>query len=302
VRLAERRLSLLGRGGSYAAWGTFIKRILSFPLNLHEISPQPIDTEHHTLTPAPRLSVNLNKIALLRNSRRTGVPDVLEFANQAHEAGADGITLHPRPDERHIRCTDVFELAQRIRPWRPKFELNVEGYPDDRLFDIVSVVRPEQCTLVPDEPDVLTSEKGWILDGAQLPLVKSAVAMTKQCGSRAILFVNPDPNVLSAISDTGADGIEIYTGSYAAAARKGNGQELLNRIAETGRRAADLGLAVNIGHDLNLVNLPPLLAAMPVVAEASIGHELMADALISGFRAAVIAYRAALSRCAAEKP
>jgi pyridoxine 5-phosphate synthase len=248
------------------------------------------------LTTTPRLSVNLNRIALLRNSRRTGVPDVLHFAALAHEAGADGITVHPRPDERHIRGVDVFELAQTMRPWRPGFELNVEGYPDGRFFDIVSAVRPEQCTLVPDGPDVFTSENGWKLDGAELPLVKRAVATAKQCGSRVILFVDPDPDVVSLISDTVADGIEIYTGSYAAAARNGDGQALLKRVAETARRAAALGLAVNIGHDLNLDNIPPLVAAMPTVAEASIGHELTADALVSGFKAAVIAYKAALTK------
>jgi pyridoxine 5-phosphate synthase len=255
-----------------------------------------VGTEQHPLTLAPRLSVNLNKIALLRNSRRTGVPDVLHFAALAHQAGADGITVHPRPDERHVRRADVFELAQRIQPWRPRFELNLEGYPDGRYFDIVRAVRPEQCTLVPDGPDALTSEDGWKLAGAELSSVKRAVDIAKQCGSRVILFVDPDPDVVSLIPDTGSDGIEIYTGSYAAAARIGDGQALLERLAETARRAAALGLAVNIGHDLNLINLPPLVAVMPSVAEASIGHELTADALISGFMAAVTAYKAALTK------
>ncbi len=250
----------------------------------------------------PRLSVNLNKIALLRNSRRTGVPDVLHFAALAHEAGADGITVHPRPDERHIRGVDVFALAQNMRPWRPRFELNVEGYPDGRFFDIVGAVRPEQCTLVPDGPDVFTSEDGWKLDGAELPFVKRAVATAKQCGSRVILFVDPDPEVVSLISETGADGIEIYTGSYATAARNGDSQALLKDIAETARRAAVVGLVVNIGHDLNLDNIPPLVAAMPTVAEASIGHELTADALITGFKAAVIKYKATLTKRDAGNP
>ena len=244
----------------------------------------------------PRLSVNLNKIALLRNSRRTGVPDVRHFVALAHEAGADGITVHPRPDERHIRRSDVFDLAQSMRPWRPSFELNIEGYPDERFFEIVSTARPEQCTLVPDGPDVFTSDEGWKLDEAKLPSVKRAVARAKQCGSRVILFVDPDPDVVSLIPDTGADGIEIYTGSYAAAARNGDCLMLLQRIAETARRAATVGLAVNIGHDLNLGNIPPLLAAMPTLAEASIGHELTADALISGFKAAVTSYKAALTK------
>jgi pyridoxine 5-phosphate synthase len=244
----------------------------------------------------PRLSVNLNKVALLRNSRRTGVPDVLRFAELAHEAGADGITVHPRPDERHIRRTDVFELAQQMRPWRPHFELNLEGYPDERFFDIVRIVRPEQCTLVPDGPDAFTSEEGWKLGAAELPLVKRAVSTAKQCGSRVILFVDPDPDVVSSVSTTGADGIEIYTGSYAAAIRNGDHRARLNDIAETARRASALGFAINIGHDLNPSNLRLLVAAMPALAEASIGHELTADALVIGFKAAVMAYKAALTK------
>ena len=246
--------------------------------------------------PTPtRLSVNLNKVALLRNSRRTGVPDVLRFAELAHEARADGITVHPRPDERHIRRTDVFELAQRTRPWRPRFELNLEGYPDDRLFDIVRIVRPEQCTLVPDRPDTFTSEEGWKLSAAELPWVKRAVSTAKQCGSRVILFVDPNPDVVSSVATTGADGIEIYTGSYASAMRTGIHRAQLNDIVETAQRAAALGLAINIGHDLNLRNLQPLMAALPAVAEASIGHELTADALVMGFKPAVMAYKAALT-------
>ena len=141
-----------------------------------------------------RLSVNLNKVALLRNSRRTGVPDLLSFARLAHEAGADGITVHPRPDERHIRRADVIALTDLMRPWRPRFELNVEGYPDDRLLEIVRLVRPEQCTLVPDAPIAFTSEEGWRLSNEDMPLLCSAVAALKACGCRTILFVDPDPN------------------------------------------------------------------------------------------------------------
>src|SRR5205814_1505803 len=131
-----------------------------------------------------RLSVNLNKIALLRNSRHTGVPDVLKFARIAHEAGADGLTVHPRPDERHIRRSDVPALARLMQPWRPQCELNIEGYPDDRLFEIVREVRPEQCTLVPDPPGAFTSEEGWKLDNRDVPLVNQAVAELKRLGRR----------------------------------------------------------------------------------------------------------------------
>lgn len=244
----------------------------------------------------PRLSVNLNKVALLRNSRHTGVPDLLNFARLAHEAGADGITLHPRPDERHIRLADVIALAELMRPWRPHFELNVEGYPDERMLHIVRMVRPEQCTLVPDAPTAFTSEEGWKLNNEDTPFVSSAVATLKTCGCRVILFVDPDPNVVPRVPGTGANGIEIYTGSYAAAARAGVPGPPLEACAATARAADRLGQVINIGHDLNLDNIPPLIAAMSTVNEASIGHELTADALVMGFGAAVAAYKAALSR------
>lgn len=242
-----------------------------------------------------RLSVNLNKIALLRNSRRTGVPDVLRFGRIAHDAGADGLTMHPRPDERHIRGDDVFAAAEMMRPWRPGFELNLEGYPDRRFLDIVAEVKPEQCTLVPDAPDAFTSEEGWKLDTAQHRLVDQALAELKPLGCRVILFLDPDPAAVAPVHDIGADGIEIYTGAYAAAFRNGTSAGLLRSCAAAAARAAELGLTVNIGHDLNLDNLPPLVAALPGFAEASIGHELTADALAMGFAAAVRAYRAVLN-------
>ena len=242
-----------------------------------------------------RLSVNLNKIALLRNSRRTGVPDVVEFGRLAHQAGADGLTVHPRPDERHIRRSDVPALAELMRPWRPGFELNVEGYPDERLMEIVREVRPEQCTLVPDGPGVLTSEEGWKLDNTDTPIVVPAVAALKRLGCRVILFVDPDPRVVERIPGSGTDGIEIYTGTYAAAFRAGDAAAELRACAATAARAAERGLIVNAGHDLNLLNLPDLVRAMPCLAEASIGHELTADALLLGFTDAVRAYKTALA-------
>src|SRR5881227_4002770 len=168
-----------------------------------------------------RLSVNLNKVALLRNSRHTGVPDVLKFARIAHDAGADGLTVHPRPDERHIGRADVPALARLMQPWRPACELNIEGYPDERLMAIVRQVRPEQCTLVPDSPSVLTSEEGWKLDGSDAALV--------------------NPAVVERVPGSGADGIEIYTGSYAAAHRAGNGTAALRACAATAAQAAALG-------------------------------------------------------------
>jgi pyridoxine 5-phosphate synthase len=244
-----------------------------------------------------RLSVNLNKVALLRNSRHTGVPDLLTFAEIALEAGAAGITVHPRPDERHIRRDDVPALSNLMQSRRPTIELNVEGYPDARFLDIVSAARPEQCTLVPDSPSAFTSEKGWDLDSDEMNILVPNIEQMKKLGSRIILFVDPDPpiSVLEKAKEIGADGIEIYTGSYAAAFRVGKHQGLLGACAQTASQARSRGLVVNAGHDLNLSNLPPLVERIPFLAEASIGHELTADALRMGFDRAVKAYSAVLA-------
>ena len=242
-----------------------------------------------------RLSVNLNKVALLRNSRRTGVPDLLHLARVALDAGAAGLTVHPRPDERHIRRSDVPALAALMQPARPRVEFNIEGYPDARMQAILQEVKPEQCTFVPDAPDAFTSEEGWKLDAAQMALARPALAAAKSLNCRVILFIDPERDVVSRVRDAGADGIEIYTGGYAEAFRAGGDiQAALQRIGETARRAQGLGLVVNAGHDLNLHNIPPLMQAVPFLAEASIGHELTADALEMGFAAAVRAYASAL--------
>ncbi len=241
-----------------------------------------------------RLSVNLNKIALLRNSRRTGVPDLLRFARLALESGAQGLTVHPRPDERHIRGSDVPELGALMRPRRPVCEFNIEGYPDDRLMDILRAERPEQVTLVPDAPDAFTSEAGWRLDAAERTLAAPAVLAIKRLGCRVILFIDPDPAVIERVRDIGADGVEIYTGRFAAAFRDANHAPILAQIAATAQAAQAAELVVNAGHDLNLHNIPPLLQAVPRLAEASIGHELTADALEDGFARTVAAYAKAL--------
>ncbi len=242
-----------------------------------------------------RLSVNLNKVALLRNSRRTNVPDLLEFARIVHDAGADGLTVHPRPDERHIRGSDVPALAGVMAPWRPGFEYNIEGYPDERLMEIIRATRPEQVTLVPDAPGAFTSEEGWQLtDPAQVALVRDYLAGLKALGARTVLFIDPDPAVVARVKGVRADGVEIYTGEYAAQARGGASAPLLDAIAATAAEAGRLGLVVNMGHDLNLENIPAIAAKVPNIAEASIGHELTADALKMGFAGAVRAYRRAL--------
>ncbi|MGH7154658.1 MAG: pyridoxine 5'-phosphate synthase [Acetobacteraceae bacterium] len=242
-----------------------------------------------------RLSVNLNKVALLRNARHTGVPDLLHFARIALDAGAAGLTVHPRPDERHIRRSDVPALAALMRPVRPKIEFNIEGYPDARTQAILEEARPEQCTFVPDAPDAFTSDEGWKLGAEQMALARPAIAAAKALGCRVILFIDPDPGVVARVREAGADGVEIYTGGYAEAFSAGGvTTALLPQIGETAQRAAELGLLVNAGHDLNLRNIPPLMGVVPFLAEASIGHELTADALEMGFAAAVRAYAAAL--------
>ena len=230
-----------------------------------------------------RLFGRLEELAFVPVARRASA---LGYYRRPHDAGADGLTVHPRPDERHIRRSDVPALASLMQPWRPQCELNIEGYPDDRLLEIVREVRPEQCTLVPDPPGAFTSEEGWKLDNRDVPLVNQAVAELKRLGCRVILFVDPDPSVIERVPGSGANGIEIYTGTYAAAFRAGRSRKELEACAATAARAHERGLVVNAGHDLNLDNLPPLVAAMPFLAEASIGHELTADALVMGFAAA----------------
>ncbi len=241
-----------------------------------------------------RLSVNLNKIALLRNARRTGVPDLRRFGRLALQAGAQGLTVHPRPDERHIRGADVPLLTELMQSDRPLKELNIEGYPDDRLIRILHDNRPEQATLVPDAPEAFTSEEGWKLDPAQAVLATPAIAAMRALGCRVILFIDPDPGVIDRVVQAGADGVEIYTGAYAAAFQHDRHAPILQRIAATAARAQAAGLVVNAGHDLNLQNIPPLMQAVPFLAEASIGHELTADALENGFAATVAAYARAL--------
>lgn len=242
-----------------------------------------------------RLSVNLNKIALLRNSRRTGVPDLETFPALVKAGGGRGITVHPRPDQRHIRHADIGALAAVIAAWRPAFEYNIEGNPTPAFLDLVASVRPEQCTLVPDAPNVLTSDKGWELTAAEVAALERPVAMLRAIGARIILFVDPDPAIAARVVDTGADGIEIYTGSFAAAHKQGNSAQLIDNIGELGASAKTNGLIVNAGHDLNLDNISLLMSAVPHLHEASIGHDLTADALAMGFERTVSLYAAALN-------
>jgi pyridoxine 5-phosphate synthase len=240
-----------------------------------------------------RLSVNLNKIALLRNARRTGVPDVLDFARLVLSSGGKGITVHPRPDARHITWDDVFALAALMQDSRPAVEFNIEGRPSEDFLDRVVQVRPEQVTLVPDAAQVLTSDKGWDLGSDERAFLGPVIARLKAAGARICLFMDPDPSAVERVKDTGADGVEIYTGTFAEAFRRNDFERELKACVAAAGVAHRAGLIVNAGHDLNLRNLPSVMK-MPGLREVSIGHEFTVDALIMGFAAAIAAYRAVL--------
>jgi pyridoxine 5-phosphate synthase len=243
-----------------------------------------------------KLSVNLNKVALLRNQRDVGYPSVLDAARLVVHAGAHGITVHPRPDERHIRRTDVTELAVLIRDeFSPAIEYNIEGYPTPEFVALIGEVRPDQVTLVPDAPDQRTSDHGWDLarEGERLTPI---IAKLRASGARVSLFLDPDPAQVRGVKEAGADRIELYTGPYAHAFGSPGAGGRLERYVRTADAAAEVGLGINAGHDLNLDNLPTFVHAIPSLAEVSIGHAITADALRLGFPAAVEAYLRALRR------
>lgn len=240
-----------------------------------------------------RLSVNLNKVALLRNSRALGIPSVVRAATIALDAGAHGITVHPRPDGRHIRTQDVYDLAQLLKG-RGDAEFNIEGNPFHAVLDLVREVRPQQCTLVPDDPGAFTSDHGWDLerDGARLkPIVAGLAAL----GIRVSLFMDPLPEAMPAARDVGADRVELYTEPYARAFGTAGENAELARYAAAAQAAQQAGLGVNAGHDLNQDNLPRFLSAVPGVLEVSIGHALISDALESGLAQTVRDYLAAVA-------
>ena len=239
------------------------------------------------------LSVNLNKVALLRNTRSLGIPSVTRAANIVLEAGADGITVHPRPDGRHIRADDVRDLSAVMRNW-PRAELNIEGNPFHGLLDFVRQMRPAQCTLVPDESAQFTSDHGWNLqaDGEKLAPI---IAEVKSLGVRVSLFMDPDPAAMQPLADLGADRVELYTEPYARAFGSSDAAAELKRYVDTAIAARQAGLGVNAGHDLSLLNLRPFVEAVPGVLEVSIGHALIADALEFGLAETVRRYRMQLN-------
>jgi len=242
------------------------------------------------------LSVNLNKVALLRNSRTIGIPSVERMAHIALEAGADGVTVHPRPDGRHVRGPDVDKLAALLARW-PAAEFNIEGNPLHQLLDYVRQVRPHQCTFVPDETGAFTSDHGWDLarEGARL---RTMIDEAKAAGARVSLFMDPDPAAMAAAAALGADRVELYTEPYAKAFGTPQQAQELRRYTEAAEAALAVGLGVNAGHDLNRANLGPFLAAVPGVLEVSIGHALIADALEFGLAESVGQYLAAIRSAA----
>ena len=242
-----------------------------------------------------KLSVNVNKIATLRNTRNNGIPDLSHFARIALAAGEHGITVHPRPDQRHIRSEDVGALAAVVAA-HPGAEYNIEGNPFHGLVEHCARVRPAQATLVPDALDAPTSNHGWTLadlgsDGTRA--LAGVIADLHAVGCRVSLFVDPVPAVMALARDLGADRVELYTEPYAAAALEGRGDASARVYAEAARAARDRGLGVNAGHDLNLENLPPFIRATGGVDEVSIGHALIADALELGLAETVRRYCAA---------
>lgn len=235
------------------------------------------------------LSVNVNKVALVRNTRHLGIPSVTRAATMCLEAGAQGITIHPRPDERHIRSQDVHELAALMHGW-PCREFNIEGNPTQNLMDFIRQVRPAQATFVPDGESQFTSDHGWSFphDAERLaPLVAECRAL----GVRVSLFMDAAPEQMAAARAVGADRVELYTEPYAAAWGTPGEAAQLARFAAAAQAALDSGLGVNAGHDLNRDNLPAFVRDVPGLLEVSIGHALIADALELGYAATVRAYQ-----------
>ncbi|MBB4305395.1 pyridoxine 5-phosphate synthase [Rhodobium orientis] len=240
-----------------------------------------------------RLSVNLNAVAQLRNRRDLPWPSVTGIGRIALEAGAHGLTCHPRPDERHIRRSDVPELAALVAEF-PGAEFNIEGYPAEDFLAIVEAAKPDQVTLVPDDPSQSTSDHGWDVAANRDSLTK-VIARLKAGGMRVSLFVDPDdPRQPPLAAEVGADRVEIYTGPYGATHDDPAGAaKMLAAIAETAEAAKVAGLGINAGHDLTLFNLPQLIGLVPYIAEVSIGHGVTADALIFGMAETVRLYRQA---------
>ncbi|CTQ43271.1 MULTISPECIES: pyridoxine 5'-phosphate synthase [Stappiaceae] len=241
-----------------------------------------------------RLSVNVNAIAMLRNRRDLPWPSVTGLAAIAMDAGAKGITVHPRPDERHIRKTDVFELSELIEDRFPNKELCLEGYPAPDFMKLVEEARPEQVLFVPDDPQQSTSDHGWDFS-KDTGALETAIAAAKEWAVTVSLFCDPDPAAPEHAARLGAERIEIYTGPYGACYDDpARAEKELDMIVATAEAAQACGLGVNAGHDLTVENIPALMARAPFIREMSIGHGFTADALIHGFAESVARFRRAM--------
>jgi len=251
------------------------------------ISP---DTSRHL---GSSLSVNVNKVAQLRNTRHLGIPSVVHAATLCLQAGCDGITVHPRPDERHVRAHDVHDIAALLKDW-PQAEYNIEGNPFHNLMGFIRAVKPNQATFVPDSDGQFTSDHGWDL-AAEGERLRPLIAECRALGVRVSLFMDAEPGVMAAARAVGADRVELYTEPYAAAwGQAGQGAQLA-RFAAAAAAAQGAGLGVNAGHDLNRDNLADFLRAVAGVLEVSIGHALIADALEFGLPETVRRYRACIA-------
>lgn len=233
------------------------------------------------------LSININKVATLRNARGENIPDVQRFARECERLGANGITVHPRPDERHIKHSDVFMLRPLV-----KTEFNIEGYPSEEFLDLVMKVKPEQVTLVPDAPGDLTSHEGWDVE-SNMEFLSGVIDRLREAGIRTSIFVGTDVENIKAASRAGADRVELYTKPYADAYPK-DPEAAVAPFVEASRAAHKAGLGVNAGHDLNLDNLEYFYRKLPYLNEVSIGHAIVADALYLGLEETVRRYKACI--------
>jgi len=246
-----------------------------------------MSTPGHSATTS--LSVNLNKVALVRNTRHLGIPSVLKAANACLAAGAQGITVHPRPDARHIRAHDVSDLSALLAKDWPGIEFNIEGNPFHNLMDFVRELKPHQATFVPDSESQSTSDHGWSFpeDAERL---RPVIAEAKDLGVRVSLFMDPIPEMMAAVKAVGADRVELYTEGYAASRGTSNEAAVLARYVESARAAQAAGLGINAGHDLSRENLTAFLRTVRGVHEVSIGHAFIADALELGYAATTREY------------
>ena len=236
-----------------------------------------------------RLSVNVNKIATLRNSRGGTLPNLLKVTEDIVAFGADGITVHPRPDERHITYKDVIDISKMLKKKFPKIEFNIEGYPSKKFLSLIDIVKPDQITLVPDLPGVLTSDTGWDVKN-KVSFIQRIVKKIKSDKSRICLFINPEPNIIEYVMKTGVDSVELFTGEYAKKF-KSSKEKVIKKYIETANIAFQNNIGINAGHDLNLENLFYFKKNIKYLDEVSIGHAVISDSLYYGLENTIQLYK-----------